>query len=129
MEDDIKQVIVVRKDLNMRKGKIAAQAAHASIAVVTKLLGPTEHEHRILHHHEDLFKWLAGDFKKIVVGCDSEAELLDLSLRARGELLLHALIQDNGLTEFHGVKTYTALAVGPGSSKIVDRVTGHLKLM
>lgn len=126
---DIKQVIVIRKDLNMRKGKMCSQAAHASLAVVTKLLEPTEYEHMILHYHEDLFGWLAASFKKIVVGCDSEAELLDLWLRAYSEMLLHAAIQDEGRTEFHGVKTYTALAVGPGPSKIVDRVTGHLKLL
>ena len=34
MPENVKQVIVVRSDLKMNKGKIAGQVAHASLAII-----------------------------------------------------------------------------------------------
>lgn len=138
----IKQVIVVRKDLNMRKGKMIAQGAHASMKVFfdriaeqpkplrlggedVRLL-PTEITIR-LHGFEP--RWVFGLFTKVVVGCGSEAELLDLYGKAQAAGLSCAIVQDAGLTEFGGVPTYTALAVGPGSAEEIDPITGHLGLL
>ncbi len=115
---DYKQVIVIRKDLNMRKGKMVAQGAHASVGAVIKNL-----------NDERIKNWLAGPFTKICVSIDSEKELLDLNDRAINEKLIVCLIKDNGLTEFNGVQTYTALAIGPDKNEIIDRITGHLKLL
>ena len=132
----VKQVIVVRTDLNMRKGKMAAQVAHASMKAFL--------DRSMLIHDTDTLstlhiwpinaegeEWLKGSFTKIVVGCNSEAELLELRDRvnASEDLLYGALIQDNGLTEFRNVPTYTALAIGPADAKKIDRITGHLKLL
>jgi len=129
----IKQVLVVRKDLNMRKGKIAAQCAHASLASVTKHLHwiPTLQRHILdLQNNDALRDWLFdGPFVKIVVSCDSEEELLELRDKGVDYGLPCSLIQDAGTTEFHGVPTFTVLAVGPEEEEKVNKITGHLKLL
>lgn len=73
--------------------------------------------------------WIDGIFTKIVVGCDSEQELSDLDAKARALHLPTALISDVGKTEFHGVTTLTALAIGPAEAEQIDKITGHLKLL
>lgn len=130
---ETKQVIVVRKDLNMRKGKMIAQGAHASLAVILK------YKWRLVllpfFYGTPLFNWLRGPFVKIVVGVDSEYELLDIAKQVvkrnndRTTKIPYALIKDAGRTEFKGKETYTALAIGPWWSKDLDKLTGHLKLL
>jgi peptidyl-tRNA hydrolase, PTH2 family len=73
--------------------------------------------------------WLCGRFKKICVSVNSEAELLELHRRAVEGGLLAALIKDAGLTEFDGVPTYTALAIGPDVDEKIDPLTGALPLL
>jgi len=138
---EVKQVIVIRKDLNMRKGKIAAQAAHASMAVLLDRMGVKYYYHRLeddtAYGHEDwilsvdrdspMWEWLNGPFTKIVVYVDSEEELLNVYDKAAG--LPRSLIRDKGFTEFHGVLTYTAVAIGPHYSEDVDKITGDLPLL
>jgi len=113
----LKQIIVLRTDLKMRRGKEIAQGAHASSKV-------------ILEHRRDPFvrMWLDGAFAKIAVGIDGENAFLDLHRRAREAGIACAVIKDAGRTEFHGVETYTALAIGPGEPKKITELTGHLKL-
>lgn len=118
---EYKQVIVLRKDLNMRKGKMVAQGAHASLGAVLNN-GKLKEDARIA-------AWLAGPFKKIAVSVNSEQELLDIKRKAEDNNLITCLIEDSGLTEFGGVKTLTALAVGPDLVEHVDVVTGHLPLL
>lgn len=126
--NNVKQVIVLRRDLGMRKGKCAAQAAHAAMKVffdqatvaegtMTIPLTPMMHA------------WVTGIFIKIVVGCVGEAELLALRDRAVTAGFPYALIQDCGRTEFHNVPTYTALAIGPAEAAALDLITGHLTLL
>lgn len=123
---DVKQVIVVRKDLNMRKGKIAAQCAHAAMLF---LLNGDESDHADTLHiplSTDEAVWVRGFFTKIVVSVDSEQKLRDLILRAK--LLgieAHAVV-DNGKTEFNGVPTLTCAAFGPTENSRIDELTGHL---
>ena len=137
---ETKQVIVVRKDLTMRKGKIAAQVAHASMKAVLNqanrevithpLSGPIGVNLIIrLDSGSALYDWLDGIFTKIVVGCDSEQELLDLYQKAKEQSIINALIKDAGKTEFNGVPTFTALAIGPDYNQIIDKITSHLKLL
>jgi PTH2 family peptidyl-tRNA hydrolase len=119
----IKQILVVRKDLNMRKGKIAAQCCHASMSFLTRRL-PTKEPITEVQQ-----KWLDSSYIKICVSVDSEQELLDLFNRAK-ELNIEAhLVTDNGRTEFHGVPTVTCLALGPDYDTILDPISGHLKLL
>jgi PTH2 family peptidyl-tRNA hydrolase len=129
-----KQVIIIRKDLGMRKGKMIAQGAHASMKAVLDQLDLNQGNEIAtfvldIDKNEALFEWLTGKFTKIVVGCDSEDELLELYEKAKKAQLNCALIQDSGATEFHGKPTYTALAIGPDDLEVIDKITGHLKLL
>lgn len=125
-----KQVIVVRKDLNMRKGKIAAQAAHASLAALFNTGGITEKNLTIpLPNKSAINDWVNGSFTKICVSVDSEAELIEVYQAAVKAKLICALITDAGLTEFNGVPTKTCCAIGPEWSDEIDKITGKLKLL
>jgi peptidyl-tRNA hydrolase, PTH2 family len=123
-----KQVIVLRKDLNMRKGKMVSQGAHAAMRAI---LAEAQRDGDFLKIPLDARNepWLLGRFKKICVSVNSEAELLELHAKALAAGLISALIQDAGLTEFGGVPTYTALAVGPDAEDKVDLITKHLPLL
>lgn len=122
-----KQVIVVRKDLNMRKGKLVAQGAHASMGAILGLC-KQEGDTLVLPMDDRVRPWLTGRFKKICVYVNSEQELLDIHAKAKEAGLVCSLIQDAGLTEFGGVKTYTAVAVGPDREDRIDLVCKHLPL-
>jgi PTH2 family peptidyl-tRNA hydrolase len=128
----VKQVIVLRTDLNMRKGKMAAQAAHASLlAFLGKfdIRRTNEMELRLdTIVDDDLHEWIEGDYKKIVVGVGSLDGLLSLREQAVNLGVRHALIQDLGYTEFKE-PTYTALAIGPAEEGVVNGITGYLKLL
>lgn len=129
-----KQVLVVRKDLNMRKGKIAAQSAHASMAVLLNIMEETSGEDGValtlfLKNGTSLKDWVTGRFTKVCVSVNSEDELLETYRRALDSGLICSLIQDAGITEFKGVPTYTCVAVGPGYENEIDAITGHLPLL
>ena len=123
-----KQVIVLRKDLNMRKGKMVAQGAHASMGA---LLSRATYQGAScdISMTDAMRQWLEGSFTKICVSVSSEQELLDLHQRCLAEGVVCCLIKDNGRTEFGGVPTYTALAVGPDLCDRIDLLTGHLPLL
>jgi PTH2 family peptidyl-tRNA hydrolase len=129
-----KQVIVMRKDLGMRKGKMIAQGAHASLAVFFNrvvLSGPgkmiTKASWKL--HNEAELDWITGSFAKICVYVESEEELLDIYEKAKSKGILCALITDSGKTEFGGVPTKTCCAVGPDREDVVDSITGNLRLL
>lgn len=138
---DTKQVIVIRKDLNMRKGKIAAQASHASMAFLTKgmrasysddystTLSVFETKHYTLEQSEEITHWLENSFRKICVYVNSEEELRELHQKARDKGLISHLVEDNGATEFNGVKTLTALAIGPNWDDKFIGITDQLPLL
>lgn len=128
-----KQVIVIRKDLKMRRGKECAQAAHASMA--TLLNRKTDYKKNedgtaeiTLSLTEAMDAWLSGHFVKICVTVNSEAELLDIYQKAKDAGLPCSLIQDSGFTEFHGQKTYTTVGIGPADAADIDPITGKLQL-
>lgn len=118
-----KQVLLYRRDLKMRKGKIAAQCAHAAMAVFFRKNSGTPQELRV-PLDGPMAAWVGGRFTKI---CLSVAD--DEALRAAVELakrrgLPHALITDAGRTEFRGVPTQTAAAIGPAAIPEIDAITG-----
>lgn len=123
-----KQVIVIRKDLNMRKGKMVAQGAHASMAAILKL-ARREGDNLVIPLDARIEPWLTGRFTKICVSVNSEAELLAIHEKAAANGLVTSLILDAGLTEFGGVPTHTAVAVGPDIAGRVDLITGALPLL
>jgi len=125
-----KQVIVIRKDLKMRRGKEIAQGSHASIAFITRRL--ESHSDRSNLQSVRLTKveneWLAGSFAKVCCRVDSEEELLDIFKSAKEAGLECHLITDSGRTEFAGVPTHTCLAIGPEEAEKIDQITGDVKL-
>jgi len=130
-----KQVLVVRKDLKMRKGKIAAQCAHASLGVILDLMQDVP---QVLHYCErtltmkvgdPLEQWVNGIFTKVCVYVESEEHLRRLHTEAQDLGLNCKLITDAGKTEFHGVPTATVLAIGPDWNDDIDKVTGKLPLL
>lgn len=129
MDAEVKQVIVVRRDLQMRKGKMAAQVAHASMKFLVDNNESERGDEVIVKLSPEEAAWLAGPFTKIVVGVDSEDELENLILRAElTDVQVHAIV-DAGRTEFNGVPTLTCCAFGPDEASVIDSITGHLKLL
>jgi len=118
MSNNYKQIIILRKDLNMRKGKMIAQGAHASVKAVIENLNRPECK-----------EWLKGKFTKIAVSVESEKELFEIYNEAKSQGMITSLILDSGLTEFGGNATYTAVAIGPDESCKIDEITGKLKLL
>jgi len=129
--NDIKQVIVIRKDLKMRRGKEIAQGAHASMKWLTSriqqpnTLDPSHHDMNLMPVEHI---WVKGSFKKVCLYVNSEEELLEIHKSAQDIGLLSYLVTDKGLTEFGGVPTNTCIGIGPDFADKIDRITGHLKL-
>jgi len=117
--EECKLVLVVRSDLGMTKGKIAAQCSHATLACYKALLKSNP---ALLKH------WEHTGQAKIALRCDSEEELLLLQATAQSLNLCTNSIQDAGRTQIVAGST-TALGIGPAPVKLVNQVTGHLKLL
>ena len=111
----------------MRKGKMAAQAAHASLQVFLEK-ATLRDDLFVAPITFEMLQWIQGNCKKVVVGVDSEQELLDIHEKAMDANLCCSLIKDLGLTEFKE-PTYTAVAIGPGLDEEIDKITGALKLL
>jgi PTH2 family peptidyl-tRNA hydrolase len=124
-----KQVIVMRKDLNMRKGKMIAQGAHASMKVLLDRRTAADAATTTIALTPALAQWLEGRFTKVCVYVRSEDELVAIHEKALAAGLLAAMIIDAGLTEFGGVPTRTCCAIGPDWAEAVDAITGELPLL
>ena len=124
----MKQVIVIRKDLKMRRGKEIAQGSHASMAFLLKSIKPTTGGHTIIEEMTELVEWLQGGQTKVCLQIHSEEELLNLDEKAKEMGLRSNIITDAGRTEFGGVPTKTCLAIGPNKDEEINKITGHLKL-
>ncbi|MEM3364164.1 MAG: peptidyl-tRNA hydrolase Pth2 [Candidatus Micrarchaeia archaeon] len=118
MLDEIKQVIIIRSDLQMGKGKAVAQACHAAVRAFEDAARSTP---------RTVSDWKLQGEKKIAVKA-SLAEMQSIFTLARKAGLPCALIQDAGLTQLEP-GTITALAIGPAKSSDIDPLTKHLKLL
>jgi peptidyl-tRNA hydrolase, PTH2 family len=125
---NIKQVIVMRHDLKMRRGKQIAQGAHASMAFLTRRL-QNSMSLSLSDFSPNAQAWISGSFAKVCVRCNSEEELMAVHDKAIEMGLEVHLITDSGRTEFHGLPTRTCLAIGPDDASKIDQVTGHLELL
>jgi PTH2 family peptidyl-tRNA hydrolase len=114
-----KQVIVVRNDLKMSRGKIAAQAGHAAVSAAEEARKKCSGWWKA---------WIAEGQCKIAVRAESEQELLELERKAEKSKLPTALIVDRGLTELPP-DTITCLGIGPAPSAEIDAITGKLPLL
>lgn len=116
---DLKQVIIVRKDLKMGIGKTAAQVAHASILSCEKA--------RIKN-----FNWFKGWFDfgqpKIILKVNSLEELEEINEKGNFHNLPTAIVRDAGLTQLDP-GTATCVGIGPAPTQLINQVTGRLKLL
>lgn len=116
----MKQVIILRRDLNMTTGKCVAQGAHASLLAYKKA-----------EKYSGLVEeWEKTGHTKIVLKVDSIGELYDLHLRMRSDYELKNLVVvviDEGRTQLPP-NTVTALAIGPYHDEVIDKYTAELKL-
>ena len=127
-ETRIKQVIVMRHDLKMRRGKQIAQGAHAAMSFLCRRL--QEAGSVSLDGLTDAQRaWLTGAFAKVCCRVDSEEELMQIHDKALEAGLEVHLITDSGRTEFHGQPTRTCLAIGPDEADKIDAITGQLQLL
>jgi PTH2 family peptidyl-tRNA hydrolase len=115
----MKQVIVLRSDLKMGKGKACAQASHAAVTASEKA-----RQMRPLWYSQ----WYRGGQAKIVVKVTSSEEMLNLKEKAEKAGLPLALINDAGRTQLEP-GTMTALGIGPGPDDLIGPITDELKLM
>lgn len=132
----VKQVIVMRKDLHMRKGKMIAQGAHASVDSLLSFFSYRSQSGVITRsvtydQESPLNEWLNGMYAKICLYVESEEELVALYDRIRTESpqIPVSMIVDAGLTEFHGEETKTCIGIGPWWSDEIDVFTGQLNLL
>ena len=133
-------MIVMRRDLKMRKGKIAAQAGHACVDAILLALHKEGRmndlkvsNNGIAFNDTDkpsstLSDWFTNGCAKVCVYVDSESELLDIANKAFEKGIIASVITDAGMTEFHGVPTRTCLALEPLPTETADELTGNLPL-
>jgi PTH2 family peptidyl-tRNA hydrolase len=114
-----KQVIAVRTDLGMSKGKTAVQVAHGAISAAERARLTQESIWRA---------WMKEGQKKVVVKVSTEDALITLNRQAAMSNFPHALIKDAGMTEL-SPGTATVVGIGPAKSNELDRITGELKLL
>lgn len=133
---EVKQYIILRTDLPMNKGKLAAQASHASMKVFFDKMRCGEippaadgwtHQH-VLFVTEEEQKWIEGRFTKIVKKVKNENQLLKVYNQAKEAGLNCSLIKDAGLYGLEG-ENYTAVAVGPNYVEKCDPVVKKLQLL
>ncbi|CAK1590579.1 unnamed protein product [Parnassius mnemosyne] len=118
-DSEYKLVLVVRTDLNMGKGKIAAQCSHAAVGAFEKAQRKDP---------EALKTWQSTGQAKIALKTDSVDEIKRIAENAKKMGLITSLIRDAGRTQI-APNSITVLGVGPAPKDIVDKVTGHLKLL
>lgn len=112
----LKQVIVVRQDLKLPKGKLAAQVAHASVEAVLQ------------SSRSVVDSWHRQGMKKIVVKVADEAQIKQIQRLARSKGIIARTITDAGKTVV-APGTLTALGLGPAEESLIDQVTGDLSMM
>jgi len=110
-----KQIILLRKDLEMSTGKKCVQSCHASLGAYKKASKSV------------IKKWNSEGQKKVVLEVNSKGEMLELYKKVKKEKMPCFLVEDAGLTELKP-GTITALGIGPENEKKVDKITGDLKL-
>ncbi len=118
---EYKQVIIVRTDIDMSRGKLAVQVAHAAVMAACMA-------YRSSRWRDWFDEWWRTGQKKVVVRGGGEADLLRLAGLAERLGLPVSIVRDAGRTEL-APGTLTAVGVGPGPSDLIDRVTGGLKLV
>jgi len=118
-DGDYKMVILMRNDLKMGKGKIAAQAAHAAVicSLACKKKDPKAFD-----------SWILSGQTKVVLKVGSESELFEFKAIAEAQNFTTAIVCDAGRTQLDP-GTYTCIGIGPAESSALDKITGELKML
>lgn len=124
----LKQVIVIRRDLKMRQGKSVSQGSHSSGEFMREQLLAVLDGGRVTLSSDEI-EWMTRGMAKITVKADTLEHFDAIVEQARRKGLKVRTITDSGRTEFHGVPTVTAMAIGPTRSAYVDGITGGLTLL
>jgi peptidyl-tRNA hydrolase, PTH2 family len=119
LDMDFKQVIIVRRDVNMGTGKIAAQVAHAAVMGAEKVKASRRNW---------FSSWFAAGQAKVVVKVKNIEELMEVRKQAEELFLPVVQVQDSGLTQIPS-GTITCVGIGPAPSELVDKITLGLKLL
>jgi PTH2 family peptidyl-tRNA hydrolase len=141
---NVKQVILVRKDIKMPKGKLAAQVSHASMAVILDLLRSGELQmasniaepavvfqdsaYKFVSEYRCVEQWLNNSFTKVCLGVDDLQTMESLYRKALAKGIPCSFIVDEGRTCFNE-PTATCCGIGPWHSEQIDEITGDLKLL
>ncbi|KAJ3108667.1 Dual specificity protein phosphatase cdc14a [Phlyctochytrium planicorne] len=112
-----KVLVAVRKDLAMKKGKMAAQASHGVVGVTMLAFENDE---------ESLALWQSEGSKIDIRGIDSEKELISLHHAALNSNIITQIIEDEGRTQI-AAGSLTVVGIGPGPSDEIDKIAGKLK--
>lgn len=116
---EYKQVIAVRQDLKLPKGKLAAQVAHAAVEACFRAL---KTDKKIVDN------WRAQGMKKIVIKLENESMVHKLKSKAEQAGIACAIITDAGKTVV-APGTITCISIGPAEEKLVDEITSEYSLM
>lgn len=118
-EDEYKMVIVMRTDLKMSKGKLAAQAAHAAVncAFASKKKDPKSFD-----------KWYSEGQKKVVLKVDSLDKIFEIKAVADANGIINSVISDAGRTEIPA-GSITCIGLGPNAESVLDKITGELSML
>ena len=110
-----KQVIILRKDLKWKKGKMIAHAIHAALGSLRKV------------PDKIIKKWEEEGGKKVVLKVRDLKKLNEIYKKVKKEKIPCFLVRDAGLTQLKK-GTVTCLGIGPVEEKKIDKITGKLKL-
>ncbi len=135
----VKQTLIFRRDLKVRKGKLIAQGGHGAMAfLVHELMSPEAAKNTQIYNGDRLqrtitltpeqHQWMEDKFTKICLVVDGEAELRALHAEALKLGLTSHMIIDAGMTEFAGVPTLTCIAIGPHEAERIDVLTKDLDM-
>jgi peptidyl-tRNA hydrolase len=118
-DEEYKMVILVRNDLKMTKGKVAAQVGHACVncALSSKK-----------NDSKNFDKWTSSGQAKVVLRVDSEEELFQFKAIADVQRITNSIITDAGRTQI-APGSVTCLGLGPEKVSLLDKITGDLKML
>ncbi|KAL5286704.1 hypothetical protein ACFFRR_007986 [Megaselia abdita] len=119
LKNPLKMALVVRTDLKMTKGKIAAQCSHAAIMC---------YQESMYENGETLRNWVLTGQPKIVVKVDSLEQMKEIFDRAVKDGVTAKGVMDAGKTQLEP-GTETVIGLGPDDAEKIDKIVGHLKLL
>ncbi len=121
--EDIKMVFLVREDLKLGAGKIAAQVAHAAVGLYEKISTKGKSYYKNALNH-----WKEFGAKKIVLRCKDLNDIKHTHHECKTFKIPSIMISDAGHTQVDP-GTITVLGIGPEISDKLNKITGNFKLM